>query len=247
MIESPPIHRPGRVAELDAARSLALVAMAVFHFVFDLELFGYVAPGTTAMTGWRWLALLTAGSFLGLAGVSLWLAHGGGIAWRGFLKRLLMVGGAAALISLVTVFAVPDAFIFFGILHSIALCSVLGLLALRLPDWAVAGLALAVFWIAQGPGHQLFNTPVLWWTGLQTVPLRSVDYVPIFPWFGPFLIGLALAKAGDRFGLWQRLAARNAPTWLRRFGFAGRHSLIVYLLHQPVLIALIWLAGLVMA
>ena len=73
----------GRIVALDLARALALVAMAVFHFTFDLELFGLVQPGTTMLPGWRWLAYLTAGSFLFLAGVSLWLAHGQGIRWPG--------------------------------------------------------------------------------------------------------------------------------------------------------------------
>ena len=74
---------PARIPALDIARSLALVAMVVFHFTFDLELFGYLRPGTTTMPGpWRALAVVTAVSFLFLAGVSLWLAHGRGIRWR---------------------------------------------------------------------------------------------------------------------------------------------------------------------
>ena len=77
----------GRIVALDLARSAALLAMAVFHFAFDLELFGFVAPGTTMLPFWRWLAYLTAGSFLFLVGVGLVLGHGRAIRWRGFWGR----------------------------------------------------------------------------------------------------------------------------------------------------------------
>jgi uncharacterized membrane protein len=107
--------------------------MAVFHFVYDLELFGWLAPGTSVTGGWRVLALLTAGSFLFLAGVSLWLGHGAGIRWRGFWRRFVKVAGAAAVISLATWVAMGDVFIFFGILHAITAASLLGLLFLRVP------------------------------------------------------------------------------------------------------------------
>ncbi len=230
----------GRLYALDVARSAALLAMAIYHFVYDLELFGHLAPFTASTGGWRILALATAGSFLALAGMSLWLAHGAGIQWRGFLWRFGKIAAAAALITGATLVAVPDAFIFFGILHAIALSSLIGLACLRLPDWAVIALAVALFWLATQPGLAAFDAPVLWWTGLQAVPIRSVDYVPLVPWFAPFLLGLATAKLGDRIGLWDRLARAPAPRWLVRAGVPGRHSLIIYLVHQPVLIALIW-------
>src|SRR4030095_5183235 len=85
-----------------------------------------------------------ASSFLFLVGVSLLLAHGRGIRWRGFLIRFAMVAGAALAISLVTYIAVPGAFIFFRILHEIAVGSLLGLLFLRLPALFTLIVAAAV-------------------------------------------------------------------------------------------------------
>ena len=232
---------PARIPALDIARSLALVAMVVFHFTFDLELFGYLRPGTTTMPGpWRALAVVTAVSFLFLAGVSLWLAHGPAIRWRAFWGRFAKVAGAAALVTAGTYVAFPDAFVFFGILHSIALCSLLGLAALRLAAPVTLALAVAVFYAPDFARSDIFNAPVFWWTGLQTVPLRTVDYEPVFPWFAPFLVGLALSKLADRSGLWARLsnpAPSRVATWL---SWPGKHSLIIYLLHQPILIGLVW-------
>lgn len=232
-----------RIAALDLARTGALAAMALYHFVYDLELFGYLQPGTAVTGGWRALAIATASSFLFLSGISLWLAQGQGIRWRGFLKRLAMIGGAAALITAATYVAIPQGFIFFGILHCIALSAVLGLAVLRLPDWALAGMAGAVLWLGLQPGFAALNAPVWWWTGLQEVAARSVDYVPIFPWFAAFLAGMAVAKVMDRLGLWARLAARpGAGRWVR-LGWPGRHSLVIYLIHQPVLIGAIWVVS----
>lgn len=233
---------PGRILAVDLARSAALLAMAVFHFVYDLELFGWLAPGTAVSGGWRVLALMTAGSFLFLAGLSLWLGHGAGIRWRSFRRRFVMVAGAAAAITAVTYVALPDAFIFFGILHAIAAASLVGLIFLRLPAVvlvALAGLAFAAPSVARAG---VFDPWWFWWTGLQTVSVRSVDYVPLAPWFGPFLLGMALGRAGSRFGLWTRLAAWRGGAWARRLAMPGRYSLWVYLGHQPVLIALVWAA-----
>lgn len=231
--------RPGRILALDLARAGALVAMAVFHFVFDLELFGWVLPGTSTTGGWRLLAVCTAGSFLFLAGVSLWLGHGAGRRWPGFWRRFAKIAAAAALITGVTYVAVPGAFIFFGILHSIAAASLVGMLVLRLPALGLIALAALAFAAPGFARAELFDPWWFWWTGLQTVTVRSVDYVPLAPWLGPFLLGLAAGRIGSATGLWHRLARWSGSAAWERLAWPGKHSLLVYLLHQPVLIALV--------
>ena len=229
-----------RIPALDIARTGALVAMIVFHFVFDLELFGHLPRGTSTSGGWRILAVATAGSFLGLAGVSLWMAHGRGIRWRAFWRRFAILALAALAVTVATYVAFPHAFVFFGILHAIALCSLLGLLVIRLPALILAALAVAVFFAPDYASSPTFDAPWWWWTGLQTVPISTVDYEPIFPWFAPFLMGLAAAKAAERFGLWSKLEVTGAPGPLaRRLSLPGQHSLLIYLLHQPVLLGLV--------
>lgn len=241
---APATHpRPsGRVLALDLARTAALVCMAVFHFTFDLQMFGHIPDGTTTTGGWAIFARVIAGSFLFLAGISLALAHGRGIRWRSAAKRLAMIAAAAAAITLVTWLAIPDQFIFFGILHSIAFCSLVGLGFVRLPPLVPLVAALAVFIAPRLLFLPAFDAPWLQWIGLGTLLPRTVDFVPVFPWLAPVLAGIALGNALDRRGIWARLVPAHPPRALVWLAWPGQHSLAVYLLHQPVLIALVWAA-----
>src|SRR5688572_20187958 len=85
-----------RMVLLDALRGLALVAMALYHFVWDLEFFGYVAAGTAGTGGWRMFARLIASSFLFLAGYSLVLGQFPKLRPRAFIIRFAKIAGAAA-------------------------------------------------------------------------------------------------------------------------------------------------------
>ena len=225
---------PTRLIPLDLARTLAIVCMVVFHFTFDLVLFGHIPPDTMGQPFWYYFARMIAGSFLFLSGVSLWLAHGQGIRWPAFWTRFAKIAGGAARVSLASIWFVPGGTILFGILHAIAAASLLGLIALRLPWPVTLALAAAIFAAAWGPRFPSFDPLWLVWTGLaETRPMMG-DYTPLVPWAAPALAGVAIAKA-LRIDLWRG----TAPTRLTRaLGFPGRHSLIIYLVHQPILIGL---------
>jgi uncharacterized membrane protein len=230
---------------VDIARTAALAGMVVFHFVYDLDLFGWLPRGTS-VTGWFWFhARIVAGSFLFLAGLSLWLAHGQGIRWAAFGRRLAVIAAAAGAVTLVTHFALPGLTVFYGILHSIAVSSVAGLLFLRLPAAVTLAAAAAVFalpWVWTDPAFGGW----LIWTGLSPDRPVTADFEPFFPWFAPFLAGLATGRLLTRFNLWRRLSLAPTPA-LRRLAWPGQHSLAIYLVHQPLLIGLVlsatWLAG----
>lgn len=237
-----PAKPAGRIELLDLARGLALFAMASYHFCWDLELFGYLEPGTSTQGLLKAYARSIAGSFLFLAGVSLYLAHGRQIRPQAFLKRLAVVAGAAGLISLATYFAMPESFIHFGILHAIAASSVIGLAFLRLPSLVTVGLGLVCLGLPALYRNDVFNPVWLSWIGLFTVPPRSNDFVPLLPWFGPFLIGIGLTRHAVARGWTERLAEirTGSGALARTIRFCGRHSLTFYLLHQPVLLSLVW-------
>jgi len=238
MVASPKIRL--RIEWIDLARGAALVAMAIYHFTWDLEFFGYAAPGMTAVGGWKFFARSIALSFLFLVGVSLVLSHAGGFRMPSFLRRLAMIAAAAAAVTIATWFATPDFFIFFGILHQIAFASVAGLLFLRVPPLVTLAAAAVVIAAPHLATSTAFDAPWWWWTGLSENRPRSSDYVPVFPWFAAVLVGIATAKIADRKGVFTWLSGFEAGRWSKPLQFAGRHSLAVYLIHQPVLIGCLW-------
>lgn len=235
---------PQRLAVLDIARGIAVVAMAIYHFSWDLSWFGFVDWPVAQGPGWRSFAALIAGSFLFLAGVSLDMAHHSAIRWRSFWRRLALIIAAAAAISLVTFFTFGDSFVRFGILHCIAAASVIALPFLRRPVWLAFAGAAFLLTLPLWASSFFFNGQAWLWTGLGSPDFGSVDYVPIAPWAGLTLAGLATSKAFRQAQIWNRLHRfAFSGTAGRSTQFLGRHSLAVYLLHQPVLYGLVWAAA----
>ena len=230
---------PTRLLGLDIARSAALLGMVCFHIVFDLQMFGHLPYGTTAAPFFYWHARIVAGSFLFLAGASLWLAHGSAIRWPAVWRRWFKLVAAAALVTAGTYAALPAYFVYFGILHCIAASSLIGLAFLRLPALVTAGAGAAIMAASYVLPNPAFNAPLLRFTGLATEPALTMDFEPLIPWVGPFLFGIAAAKAASHFGFLPRL---NLPSTAltRRLAWPGQHSLVIYLVHQPVLMGLIW-------
>ncbi|MHA7777104.1 heparan-alpha-glucosaminide N-acetyltransferase [Roseibium sp. M-1] len=230
-----------RLAVLDLARGLAVFAMAAYHFSWDLSWFGFVDWPVAQGTGWRIFAASIAGSFLFLAGISLDFAHHQAIRWRPFWRRFAVIAAAAAAVSIATYFVFGDSFVRFGILHCIAVSSLVALPFTRLPLLASAGAAVLFLTVPFWAASSVFDGAFWFWTGLGRPSFGSVDYVPLFPWAGLTLAGLFLSRAFRSFGIWQRLSNLrfNGHTG-RLTRFLGRHSLPVYLLHQPLLYGLVW-------
>jgi len=232
-----------RLPLIDAARGVAIAAMAIYHFSWDLRYFGYIAVDVTQDLGWRLFARSIAASFLFIVGVSLVLATRRGFRTDRFLWRLGMIVAAAAGITAVTFFLFPDSYVFFGILHHIAVASVLGLAFVGAPLPLVVAAAAACFLAPPLLSGPAFDSPALVWLGLATDFPRTNDFVPVFPWFGVVLLGIAAARAAPL--LWPQgmpLAELQARV-PRPVAWAGRHSLAIYLIHQPLLFGLVYAAS----
>lgn len=229
--------RKERLLAVDLARSSALLAMIIFHFVRDLEVFGLVLEGTTLSGGWALFARTVAATFIFLSGLSMVLAHERKFRAGAWLRRTGTIVGAALLVSAATYAAFPDRFIFFGILHAIAFFALFGPLLLHVPALGLAAGAVCVFAVNDQFGRGVFDSVYLAWTGLGATVPASLDFIPVFPWLAAYLLGMLAARMLPRHVLsaipptsaWERLAA------------PGRYSLSIYLLHQPVLFAILWI------
>ncbi len=233
-------ERAPRIAAIDALRGLAIAAMIVYHFSWDLSSFGFIAVDVIADPGWKAFARTIAGTFVGLVGVSLVLATRKGLHRQRYLRRLAVVVGAALLVTLGTWYYFPNAFVFFGILHLIAFASVAALPFLRLPTAVVFLAATVIFALPFFFTHELFQNPLLWWVGFTPQPPATVDYVPVFPWFALTLFGIVAGRLLLGYGSDSRFARWVPGGFLGRLAvFAGRWSLLIYLVHQLILIGLL--------
>jgi uncharacterized membrane protein len=229
-----------RLHALDIARGVALLAMVVYHLFWDLGYFGFYPVDVTQDPPWVAFQRLILSSFMILVGVGLVLGHGNGIRWRAFWRRFAMIAGAALLVTAGTFWLFPETFVYFGVLHAIALFSLMGLPFLFAPAWLSAGLGIAIITAAAFIRDPVFTERIWSWIGFWPVSPPVNDLVPVFPWFGVVLLGLSGSMMFRESGIFVRMAGWPAPGPIgRAFAFAGRWSLLIYLLHQPLLLGLL--------
>lgn len=232
-----------RFNTIDALRGVAIVWMTLFHFGFDLNQFGYWQQNFYADPFWTTQRTLIVGLFLFCAGLGQAVAVAQGQTSRRFWKRWAQVAACALLVTAGSYWMYPKSFIYFGVLHGIALM----LIVVRLTAgwgswlWLAGAIAIAMKFVAayaHGTGANIgfldemgFN-----WLGLIGRKPVTEDYVPLLPWLGVIWWGMAVGQwllASKAGWLQQAIPSAAAPlAWI------GRWSLSWYMLHQPVLIGL---------
>ena len=227
---SPTGSKP-RYKEIDVARGLALVMMILFHFSFDLNYFGYIDIDIYRGMEWKVFRVVIVSLFLLCVGISLVLVHEHGIRWNSVKKRAVVLGASALAITLVTMVVFPRGWIYFGILHFIFTASLAALPFIGRPWLAlVTGVGIIVLYRLDLIGfHWLFLLLDTW------LPSRTEDIARFFPWFGVVLIGVFI---GHR-RLFRMALPEIKP--VSGLAFLGRHSLTVYLIHQPILFGILLL------
>jgi uncharacterized membrane protein len=221
----------GRIPAVDALRGLAVVAMIAFHFCFDLAHFRLAGWDFYRDPFWLTARTLILASFLLLAGASLVLAqrtpHGRVRFWR----HVAQVAACAVLVSVGSYLVYPRSYIWFGVLHAIAVSLVLIRPLAGHPRLALA-LGIAVIAAGNFVASPWFDGRTWGWLGFATVKPVTEDYVPLFPWTGVMLVGVALGHALVRNDFRAIAPFARLPRWV---AWLGRHSLVVYMAHQPLL------------
>ncbi|MFQ3196930.1 MAG: putative membrane protein [Paraglaciecola sp.] len=216
-----------RILALDVLRGTAIVLMVIFHFCFDLAVFDYADFNTASDIQWRIFRAVIVSGFLLAVGMSSYLAYAQQIIWRKFFRTLGLLIISALGITVGSLLMYPDKWVYFGILHFIALALLLSLLFVRVPRLS---LVLGVLIISSYFVLAVDMSPLWHWSVEQlSIPERTTDLVSFTPWFGVVLIGIYIMHK-NMFGLDIK---HNRLTGL--LSYLGRHSLIIYLLHQPIL------------
>ncbi|MCW9025420.1 MAG: DUF1624 domain-containing protein [Gammaproteobacteria bacterium] len=226
---------------IDVLRGVAILMMFSFHFSFDLNYYGFIQQDFYNSLFWTNYRSVIVSSFLVLVGVSLYLATRNGIKPQSYFKRLGLLVLFASLVSVASYIQFPESMIFFGILHFIAAASILGPAFTRF-YWLNLVLGIALIMLGTQFQHTFFNQPLWQWFGLMTHKPVTEDYVPLLPWFGMILIGLFLGKFIYQYQHLPVLRSwKSKHPVFRSLTFAGKHSLIIYMLHQPIFMGLLYI------
>ncbi len=256
--DSPESPKP-RYALLDALRGLSVASMVLYHAMYDVvNILGFPVPWFRDWPGHLWQQSVC-WTFILLSGFC-W-----GLSRRHTSRGLILVGCGAA-VSLITGLVMPSEAIRCGVLTLLGLSALLlwllellsERLRLRLPDQAGLALSALLFFllrdVPQGflgfEGLKLWELPAglyrfdfLAVLGFPPPDFVSSDYFPLIPWFFLYLTGRFLQKLLFRSER-VKAALRADPVILRPLCLIGRHSLLIYLLHQPALMGIFWLFSL---
>lgn len=251
----PPDARVGagrsRYWEIDTLRGVAIIMMVIFHLMWDLVAF-QITPDVVLYAGfWKYFQRTTAITFLLLVGVSLTVSYrraklrqtGEERLFPKFFWRGLMIFGIGMGFTIFG-WATGFGYVHFGILHLIGTAIIL---AYPLIEYRWLNLALWAGLFVLGGAIRTTYLPHNWltWLGFHTRLYAPLDYFPLIPWFGVVLLGIAIGNTV--YGQQGRiLPLPDYSTWLpvRLLQWLGRRSLVIYVIHQPLLLALLFALGL---
>jgi uncharacterized membrane protein len=234
-----------RFWEIDFLRGFAIILMIFFHILYDLNFF--------SITNFRiysgiilYIARLSASIFVILAGISLSISYSKSKNWLKtndiilkFIKRGLKILFLGVIISVITWFYIPRGFVVFGILHFIGISIILSLIFIR---YRFINIIFGLFFIIVGfyLKSLTFDFNILIPLGFIPNNFWTIDYFPLFPWFGIFLIGISIGNIiYPDFKRKYEIKDLSKNLLVKSFCFLGRNSLLIYFLHQPIIIGII--------
>ncbi len=232
-----------RLDFIDLIRGIAVFSMVIYHFFWDLGFFGYIDISLVISGPGLASAQIIGSTFILISGVSLSLFRPTKKNERKFWMRFLKLLVLSLIISLVTKIFNPENFIFFGILHLLTFCSLIGFIILRQKKPYIFFLLLFISVSAFLLNLKLDLPYYLAWIGLNVVVPNTSDFYPLLPWAIFYLIGILLGKIIYNFNekgfkTFYQESLKEKGLLYNFLLISGRNSLIIYILHQPVFFSL---------
>lgn len=252
--------KKSRIEIIDGIRGIAIIAMVIYHALYDINHIFRIDSsffGVNIFQIFSYLEPTFAGVFILLSGVSSRLSHSN-------LKRGLQLAGIAILLTIGTIIysnvSGNNESIYFGILHFIAAAILLFALLrplldkipayVSLPLWIVLFAMTFNIWRSYFIGipgifkftlpNSIINNQYLFAIGIPNPNpniFSSADYFPLLPWIFIFLIGTVLGVYVKQ----RRLPEKFYTTKMPFFAFAGRNTLLIYIIHQPIIYGILFL------
>jgi len=234
-----------RLWEVDLSRGIAIILMIIFNWSFALS-YLHVYTLNSGFFYWYIFPRFIGGMFIFISGLSLTLAYSQIKieVHKKFSLRGLKIFSLGILITVITFLTFPEAFIIFGILHFIGISIIFGSFFLK---YKKLNLLLGLLLIALGFYLQNFRFDFSWllWLGFIPQNFYTFDYWPVLPWFGVTLLGIYFGNLLYKNGKRNFKIKDFSNTFVAKFlSFLGRNSLIIYLVHQPILIFILLILGL---
>jgi uncharacterized membrane protein len=238
-------HSSQRFVEIDMLRGLAIILMVIGHILWDLDYFGLLPMNNSI---YDVLKIIVQPMFFLLVGISLVVSkkkieNKGPEYEKEFDKRLIFRGmkilGLGVIFTFLTLLFIPDRPIFFGVLHCIGLSIIISAPFLKYRKYNLIFVMLILFSSLVVSGYTMENPTILHLAfGIHQANIGShtIDYFPLLPWFGFCLLGLIVGDtlySGNKRKFKFPDLSRYRP--IKLFQWCGQHSLIIYLIHQPII------------
>ncbi len=222
-----------RIRVIDELRVVAIFLMIAYHLAYDLSFF-YGFQINVNNGPWKLLEQVCAGIFLTLVGWSFLLSWKRTPLWQKYVKRGIGILGYGIIVSIATFLFDPRTYVRFGILHLIGVSIMILPLFTKLGRWVLVPAFIVIALGSQTPYGTVVSSLLLP-IGFTVSGFQSVDYFPLLPWFGVVLFGLAIGSTYPQINAPSRPSRRP----LKVIAAISKHSLIIYMLHQPILLTVL--------
>jgi uncharacterized membrane protein len=235
--------------EIDVLRAISLILMIIYHIIYNLRLFGEYNINIFS-PGLFYLQRIIGTSFLLLVGISLTLSYNkakllGKNTFLKYLKRGLIIFSWGMVITFISWIFYKQGFIRFGVLHLIGLGIIL---SYPLIKYKYLNLVLGILFIVIGRTLMNLNFNFSWllWIGLMPKNFFTIDYYPLLPWYGIILIGIFVGNIiYPKNKCLFNISDFSNNKIIKGLSYIGKHSLLIYLIHQPILLGLMIILGII--